>query len=185
MSLFGGKSKEETEAAKPAKAPSGATGARPSNAPRSVAEPVASNERKAPAAPARAQGSGSEMANIGKSVTVKGDLTGNEDLTIEGTVEGRIDLPNNQLTIGAEGTVKAEVKAKSVVVIGHVNGNVTATEKAEVQQSGIVEGDLSAPRLIVAEGARLNGTVTMGDNASKPSAATPPPPKAAAGGEAA
>ena len=53
------------------------------------------------------------MANIGKSITIKGDLSGNEDLQIDGTVEGRIDLPNNQLTIGAEGRVKAEVHAKA------------------------------------------------------------------------
>ena len=62
------------------------------------------------------------MANIGKSITIKGDLSGNEDLQIDGTVEGRIDLPNNQLTIGAEGRVKAEVHAKAVIVVGHVTG---------------------------------------------------------------
>ena len=58
------------------------------------------------------------MANIGKSITIKGDLTGNEDLVIEGKVEGRVELPNNQLTVGANGVVKAEVSAKTVVVIG-------------------------------------------------------------------
>jgi cytoskeletal protein CcmA (bactofilin family) len=102
------------------------------------------------------------MANIGKSITIKGDLTGNEDLEIEGTVEGRIDLPNNELTIGSEGNVKAEVHAKSVIVIGHVTGNVSAAERIEVQAAGIVDGDVKAPRLIVAEGAVLNGAVEMG-----------------------
>ena len=65
-----------------------------------------------------------DVANIGKSISIKGDLTGNEDIVIEGTVEGKVDLPNNQLTVGANGTVRAEINAKGVVVIGRVSGNV-------------------------------------------------------------
>ena len=116
---------------------------------------------------------GDEVANIGKSISIKGDLTGNEDLVIEGKVDGKVDLPNNQLTIGANGTVNAEVKAKAVSVIGHVTGNVGATERIEIQATGIVEGDVSAPRLIVAEGAVVNGSVQMG-KAAKPAEATKP-----------
>ena len=67
------------------------------------------------------------MANIGKSISIKGDLTGNEDLVIEGKVDGRVDLPNNQLTVGANGVIKAEVQAKAVVVIGRIAGNVQGT----------------------------------------------------------
>jgi cytoskeletal protein CcmA (bactofilin family) len=119
------------------------------------------------------------MANIGKSITIKGDLSGNEDLQIDGTVEGRIDLPNNELTVGPEGKVKAEVHAKTVIVVGHVTGNVTAVERAEVQASGVVDGDVRAPRLIVAEGAVLNGAVEMGETRKSASA---PAPKAAIGG---
>jgi cytoskeletal protein CcmA (bactofilin family) len=121
------------------------------------------------------------MANIGKSITIKGDLSGNEDLQIDGTVEGRIDLPNNELTVGPEGKVKAEVHAKTVIVVGHVTGNVTAVERAEVQASGVVDGDVRAPRLIVAEGAVLNGAVEMGET-RKSAAAPAPAPKAAVGG---
>ncbi len=121
------------------------------------------------------------MANIGKSITIKGDLTGNEDLQIDGNVEGRIDLPNNQLTIGAEGEVKAEVTAKAVTVVGHVTGNLSATDKIEVESSGIVDGDVRAPRLIIQEGAVLNGAVEMGAKASSPPAKAPAPPQAAAG----
>ena len=73
--------------------------------------------------PTRAS-AGGEMANIGKSISIKGDLSGNEDLVVEGNVEGRIELPNNQLTIGANGNVKADISAKSVVVVGKVAGNV-------------------------------------------------------------
>jgi len=109
-----------------------------------------------------------EMANIGKSITISGDLTGEEDLVIEGKVEGKVTLPNSQLTIGANGAIKAEVQAKSVVVIGRVSGNVRGTERVEIQATGIVEGDVIAPRLIVAEGAVVNGSIQM---TSKPGAA--------------
>jgi cytoskeletal protein CcmA (bactofilin family) len=120
------------------------------------------------------------MANIGKSITIKGDLSGNEDLQIDGTVEGRIDLPNNQLTIGAEGRVKAEVHAKSVVVVGHVTGNLSAADRIQVEATGIVDGDVKAPRLVIQEGAMLNGSVEMG-SPSKAATLAPPLAKAAGG----
>jgi len=123
------------------------------------------------------------MANIGKSITIKGDLSGNEDLQIDGNVEGRIDLPNNQLTIGPEGRVKAEVHAKSVVVIGHVTGNLAAADRIQVEATGIVDGDVKAPRLVIQEGAMLNGAVEMsGGHGKSAAAATPPPLAKAAGG---
>ncbi|MHC4933193.1 MAG: bactofilin family protein [Planctomycetota bacterium] len=121
------------------------------------------------------------MANIGKSITIKGDLTGNEDLVIDGNVEGRIDLPNNQLTIGPEGKIKADIHAKAAIVVGHVTGNVSATERIEVQASGIVDGDVRAPRLVVQEGAVLNGAVEMSD--TKRQAPAEPVKKAAMGGD--
>jgi cytoskeletal protein CcmA (bactofilin family) len=102
-----------------------------------------------------------DVANIGKSISIKGDLTGNEDIVVEGTVEGKIDLPNNQLTVGANGTVRAEVNAKGIVVIGRVSGNVNGSERVEIQATGIVEGDVVAPKLIVAEGAVVNGSIRM------------------------
>jgi len=128
----------------------------------------------------RARG-GEDVANIGKSITIKGDLTGNEDLVIDGNIEGRIDLPNNQLTIGPEGKIKADIHAKSAVVVGHVSGNVSATERIEVQASGIVDGDVRSPRLVVQEGAVLNGAVEMGEVKQPPAAA--PVKKAAGGGD--
>ena len=109
------------------------------------------------------------MATFGKSVIFKGDLSGDEDLEIEGRVEGKIQLPNHQLTIGAHGRVTAQVEAKHVVVIGHVSGNVTASERVEVQASGIVDGDIQAPRLLIAEGAVVNGSIQMG---GEPTAST-------------
>jgi cytoskeletal protein CcmA (bactofilin family) len=119
-----------------------------------------------------------DMANIGKSITISGDLTGEEDLVIEGKVEGKVTLPNSQLTVGANGAIKAEVQAKSVVVIGRVAGNVRGTERVEIQATGVVEGDVIAPRLIVAEGAVVNGSIQM---TSKPGAAVQNPSHAAPG----
>ena len=101
------------------------------------------------------------VANIGKSIAIKGDLTGNEDLAIEGKVEGKVELPNNQLTVGASGIVEAEVNAKTIVVIGRVSGNVKGTERVEIQATGVVDGDVTSPRLVVAEGAVLNGAIHM------------------------
>ena len=101
------------------------------------------------------------MVNIGKSVVIKGELSGSEDLTIEGHVEGRIDLKDNVLTIGPNGKIKAEVFAKSVVVLGEVTGNVTASEKVDIRDNGSVDGDIASPRVAIAEGAHFRGSVDM------------------------
>jgi cytoskeletal protein CcmA (bactofilin family) len=116
------------------------------------------------------------MANIGKSISIKGDLSGNEDLVIEGKVDGKVDLPNNQLTVGANGAVQAEVKAKAVVVIGRVAGNVSGTERVEIQATGVVDGDVSAPRLVVAEGAVVNGSIHMSKREGAAAAQKPASP---------
>ena len=101
------------------------------------------------------------MVNIGKSVVIKGELSRSEDLTIEGHVEGRIDLRENVLTIGPNGKIKAEVFAKSVVVLGEVTGNVTASEKVDIRDNGSVDGDIASPRVAIAEGAHFRGSVDM------------------------
>jgi cytoskeletal protein CcmA (bactofilin family) len=118
------------------------------------------DERVNQVGPPRA-GGGEVMANIGKSIVIKGDLTGEEDLVVEGKVEGRINLPNHRLTIGQGGSVEAEVHAKAVIVIGKIAGDVSAGERLEIQASGIVHGDVRAPRLVVQEGAVLNGSIEM------------------------
>ena len=106
------------------------------------------------------------MASIGQSIVFKGELTGDEDLEIDGQVEGTVHLKNHQLTIGANGQVQAELKAKAVVIVGHVTGNVVGTERVEIQATGIVDGDVTAPKLVVAEGARINGAIHMTDKAT-------------------
>jgi cytoskeletal protein CcmA (bactofilin family) len=111
--------------------------------------------------------------NIGKSVIFKGDLSGSEDLVIEGTVEGKIELRDHVVTIGQHAKIKAEVTAKIVIVLGQVSGNITATEKLDIRNSGSVEGDIVSPLVAIAEGAHLRGSVDM--QPKLPVAATPPP----------
>jgi cytoskeletal protein CcmA (bactofilin family) len=106
--------------------------------------------------------------NIGKSVVIKGELNGSEDLTIEGQVEGKIELRQNVLTIGPNGKIKAQVFAKAVIVLGEVTGNVTATEKVDIRDNGSVDGDIAAPRVAIAEGAHFRGSIDMQRTGAKP-----------------
>jgi len=106
-----------------------------------------------------------DVVNIGKSVVIKGELNGSEDLTIEGHVEGKIELRDHVLTIGPNGKIKAELFAKSVVVLGEVIGNVSATEKVDIRENGSVEGDITSPRVAIAEGAHFRGSVDMAQKA--------------------
>ena len=166
MSLFGKHPRDGEPLAPPS------LGARPGNAPRGVATSSPPEAFLRPVEPTRNRGA--TMANIGKSISIKGDLSGDEDIQVDGTVEGRVDLPNNQFTVGPDGRVRAEVHAKLVVVIGQVDGNIVATERIEIQATGVVHGDVKGPRLIVHEGAVINGSIEM----SKTSA----PAKVAGGG---
>ncbi len=112
-----------------------------------------------------------DNVNIGKSVFIKGELSGSEDLTIEGNVEGRIELKDNTLTIGPNGKIRAEVFAKQVIVLGEVTGNVTAAEKVDIRDNGSVDGDVTSPRVAIAEGAHFRGAIDMqraGQPAAKP-----------------
>jgi len=102
-----------------------------------------------------------DMVNIGKSVVIKGELSGSEDLTIEGQVEGKIELRQNILTIGPNAKIKAQVFAKTVIVQGEVHGNVTAAERVDIRDNGSVDGDLSAPRVAIADGAHFRGSIDM------------------------
>ena len=104
---------------------------------------------------------GREVVNIGKSVIIKGELSGSEDLTIEGKVDGEIELRDHVLTIGPNGKIKAQVFAKSVIVMGHVIGNVTATDKINIRENGTVEGDINAPTVAISEGAQFRGSIDM------------------------
>jgi cytoskeletal protein CcmA (bactofilin family) len=119
--------------------------------------------------------------NIGKSVVIKGELNGSEDLTIEGQVEGKIELRQNVLTIGPNGKIKAQVFAKSVVILGEVTGNVTATEKVDIRDNGSVDGDIAAPRVAIAEGAHFRGSIDMQRTGGKAEARPEQKPAQSAG----
>ena len=98
---------------------------------------------------------------IGRGVVIEGDVKGGENLVIDGKVAGTIELWQHVLTVGPTGRVKAELSAKSVVVLGQVNGSIEASERVSIGETGSVEGAITAPRLVVADGAQLQGRVDM------------------------
>lgn len=141
--------------------------------------PAAPAAAPAPAARAEDSRGSRDIVNIGKSVVIKGELNGSEDLTIEGHVEGKIELRDHVLTIGPNGKIKAEIYAKAVIVLGEVSGNVSATEKVDIRDRGSVDGDIVSPRVAIAEGAHFRGSVDMGRGSaakkdSKPAVAQAP-----------
>lgn len=137
---------------------------------------------RGPEAEIRRQGDSRDVVNIGKSVVIKGELNGSEDLTVEGYVDGTIDLKEHVLTIGPHGRIKAEIFAKAVVVLGKVTGNVTASEKVDIRDNGSVDGNIVAPRVAIAEGAHFRGSVDMQQKpeSAKPAEAPKPDVKPAA-----
>jgi cytoskeletal protein CcmA (bactofilin family) len=102
-----------------------------------------------------------QTANIGQSLFIKGEVSGSEDLTVDGRVEGRIDLKDHNLTIGPNGRVHAEIHAKNIVIVGEVTGNVVADEKVDLTDSARLVGDIRAPRISISDGAQLKGSVDM------------------------
>jgi cytoskeletal protein CcmA (bactofilin family) len=99
------------------------------------------------------------VAYIGKSVIIKGVVIGAEELIIDGQVEGKIEWHDQSLTIGASAEIKAPVLAATVTILGAVSGNVTASEKVDIRATGSVNGDIIAPRVVMADGAVLRGRV--------------------------
>lgn len=96
---------------------------------------------------------------IGESVFITGNVISAEDLTINGRVEGTIELGGHSLTIGAGAAIRAALKVYTIIISGAVTGNVTATERIEIRETGSVDGDITAPRLAVREGAVLRGRI--------------------------
>src|SRR6476661_5192408 len=132
-----------------------------SGQPAAQPQPAAAGTAATPNRPESSQKIERDVVNIGKSVVIKGELNGSEDLTIEGQVEGKIELKEHALTIGPNGKIKAQIFAKSVIVLGEVNGNVTASEKVDIRDGGSVDGDIISPRVAIAEGAHFRGSVDM------------------------
>lgn len=108
-----------------------------------------------------------DFAHIGKSVVIKGELSGSEDLYVDGTVEGKIELRGHSLTVGPNGNVKADVSAKAVVIQGKLDGSINASDRVELRKSAVVNGDLSTQRVAIEEGAFLKGKVEIQREAVK------------------
>jgi cytoskeletal protein CcmA (bactofilin family) len=139
--------------------PSGANPAEPAPAgPRPNSTPSYSSTTTASEPARRSSG---DSATIGPSIFIKGDLTGDEDLVIEGRVEGKVDLKQNNVTVGRDGKVKADVFGRVVTIEGEVDGNVFAQEQAVLRQSGAIRGNITAPRVVLEDGSRFKGTIDM------------------------
>lgn len=108
-----------------------------------------------------------EYALIGKSVVIKGELSGSEDLYIDGQVEGSIELVGNDLTVGPNGQVRANVNAKAVTVQGKLEGNIKASGRTELRKSAITIGDISTQNLAIEEGAFFKGRVDIQRDGTK------------------
>ncbi len=119
-----------------------------------------------PPSPAPRRESGGGLTTIGKGITIKGELVGDEDVKIEGRVEGRIQLAKN-LVVGQAGVVEADVEAENINIGGTVTGNLVAQNRVEIVASGKMIGDIRAPRVIVAEGAHFKGNVDMDTSSRK------------------
>ncbi len=102
-----------------------------------------------------------EVAHIGKSVLVKGELSGSEDLYLDGEVEGNIELRDHSLIVGPHGRIRANVHARDVVVHGKVDGNIQGTERVELKKSAVLVGDISTQRIIIEDGAFFKGSIDI------------------------
>ena len=143
MGFFGSKSAPRPEGERPAP---------PHESPRPAASPAPSGPKSATEV---------KTAVIGPNIRIQGELSGDEDLVVEGRVEGKISVSKG-LRIGPQAQVNAEVKAHHVVIAGRVVGNVVAAEKVEILPSGILEGNIRSPKIAIAEGAQFKGSVDMG-----------------------
>src|ERR1700690_3661479 len=120
-------------------------------------------------------------ANIGRSVVIKGQIYGREDLTIDGEVEGTVELQEHRLTVGPNGKVVATVKAREVVVLGTVHGNIETREKIETRKEAKLVGDIRTARIVIEDGAYFKGNIDIvRAEVAKPAAAPQPKPQAVA-----
>lgn len=142
----------------------------------SRAAPAASPS-PAPSAPGRAS-SAAGTSVIGSSITLRGDISGEENLVVKGKIEGTLTLPSNDIQIDPEGRVKADLMAKKISVAGKVRGNLSGSERVIIQKSGEVEGNIIAPRVVLEDGCKFKGAVEMNaDAGSTPKTAKTAAPK--------
>ena len=102
-----------------------------------------------------------EFANIGKSVSIKGELSGSEDVYVDGQLDGKVDLAGNSLTVGPNGRVHANIVAKTVTIGGTLDGNIQASERTELRKTAVVNGDVQTRRIAIEEGAYFKGKLEI------------------------
>ncbi len=113
-------------------------------------------------------------AVIGQTIKVKGTITGDENLLIEGTVEGSVSLPKHDLTVGSSGSLQADISAKTVRIDGQVTGDISGVEKVIVSKTGHVRGNIVAPRVTLEDGAKFKGAIDMDPSDTAKRQAAPP-----------
>src|SRR5262252_1193850 len=114
-----------------------------------------------PAAPRPVATTTSDQATIGKSLVIKGEVTGSESLYIDGRVEGSINLSGNRVTVGRNGVVSANINAREIVVLGKVRGNLTASDRVDIRSDGSLTGDVVAARISIEDGAFFKGGIDI------------------------
>jgi len=102
-----------------------------------------------------------DVAHIGKSVVVRGELSGSEDLYVDGEVEGSIELHEYNLTVGPNGRIRANINAKEVIIHGRVDGNVNGKERVELRKSAVLSGDIATQRILIEDGAYFKGGIDI------------------------
>ena len=118
-----------------------------------------------------------EQATIGKSLFVKGEVSGSESLYVDGKVEGTINLPGNRVTVGRNGQVAANITAREVVVLGKVRGNIQASDRVDIRSEGSLTGDVAAARISIEDGAFFKGGIDIrkpGDGKAAPTPISEP-----------
>lgn len=123
--------------------------------------PTFSSEPTPVAAPRNAVVNSQEQATIGKSLVIKGEVTGSESLYIDGRVEGTINLPGNRVTVGRNGQIQANINAKELVVLGKVKGNITASDRVDIRNEGSLSGDVVCQRISIEDGAYFKGSIDI------------------------
>ncbi|MBZ5666162.1 MAG: polymer-forming cytoskeletal protein [Acidobacteriia bacterium] len=144
---------------------------RPSTSTAATTAPVVSMSEPG-AAPRPVTTTTSDQATIGKSLVIKGEVTGSESLYIDGRVEGSINLSGNRVTIGRNGVVAANINAREIVVLGKVRGNLTASDRVDIRSDGSLTGDVVAARISIEDGAFFKGGIDIRKGGSKPEEVT-------------
>jgi cytoskeletal protein CcmA (bactofilin family) len=151
------------------------------NAPKSTYTPSTLN----PVAPIKSIPSPIEQATIGKTVVIKGEVSGNESLYIDGRIEGTLTFKDHRVTVGRNGVVQANISAREVVIMGKVTGNIECSDRVDIRSEGSLTGDIQSRRISVEDGALLRGSVqlTPADHKQEKSAAEAPKALAAVAGK--